>query len=48
MKRNDIATVLEAGGILATALGAAMFSVPFGVLVLGAGMVLFGVALERD
>lgn len=48
MKRNTIATVLEAGGILATSAGAALIAVPVGLLVLGLGLVLFGVALERD
>jgi hypothetical protein len=47
MHRNNIATGLEAGGIVVTAAGAAMIFAPLGLLVLGVGAVIFGVALER-
>jgi hypothetical protein len=47
MKRNDIATALEASGIAAGAIGAGLIYGPLGLLVLAAGMILFGVALER-
>lgn len=42
-----IATILEALGLLAVAGGVALVSIWAGVIVFGAGLVLFGVAMER-
>lgn len=47
VKRTVIATILEAAGILAVSAGAARVAVWAGLLVLGVGLVLFGISVER-
>lgn len=47
MTRKSIAAALEAVGLLTVATGVGFVSVWGGILTLGAGMVIFGVAIER-
>lgn len=42
-----IASVVQAVGILVVAAGVALLSPAFGLMVVGGGMVAFGLALER-
>lgn len=46
--RGVVALVLEALGVVGVAVGAALWSLALGCVVLGIGLVAFGVALERD
>ena len=46
-KRRTVAVVLEASGVLVAAFAAGMVDVAAGVGLLGVGMVVFGVAVER-
>jgi hypothetical protein len=48
MSKSRIAAALEAAGLVAAATGAALIAPAVGLLVLGAGMVAFGIAVERD
>jgi len=43
-----IPSMLQAVGILAVAIGAAMFHPAVGVIVAGLGMLAFGLAMERS
>ena len=42
------ANVFQIAGIAAVALGAGLVFMPAGVIVAGLGLVLFGVAMERE
>ena len=42
------ATILQATGITFVAVGVGLWFVPAGIVVAGVGMVLFGLALERN
>jgi hypothetical protein len=42
-----LATIIQASGIAVFALGIGLWFPPAGVAVLGAGVVLFGIAMER-
>ena len=42
------ATILQATGIAFVAVGVGLWFVPAGIVVAGVGMVLFGLALERN
>lgn len=42
-----VANLLQIGGIAAIAVGAGLVFIPAGLIVAGAGAVLFGLALER-
>lgn len=42
-----IATVLQVFGLAAISLGLGLFSVPLGIVALGASCVLVGIAIER-
>ena len=42
------ANVFQIAGIAAVALGAGLVFIPAGVIVAGLGLVLFGVAMERE
>jgi len=46
-KRKWVAVVLEACGVVCLAVAAAVVSVAAGVGVLGGGLILFGIAVER-
>ena len=46
--RDRLALLLEALGVLAISAGAALYSHALGLVTLGIGGVLFGVALERS
>lgn len=48
MRKQKIAAVLEAVGVGFGATGAFLVAIPLGFAVLGGGMVLFGLALERE
>lgn len=41
------ATILQASGIAVVALGVGLWFPPAGIVVLGVGAVLFGIAMER-
>lgn len=41
-------TILEAAGVVLVAAAAAFVAVPLALAVLGAGLILFGLAAERD
>ena len=43
-----LASAVQAVGILLVAAGAALWSLPVGVIVLGVGVLAFGLAMERD
>jgi hypothetical protein len=43
-----LANVLQISGLAAVAVGAGLIFVPVGIIVAGAGLVLFGLALERE
>jgi hypothetical protein len=43
-----IATILQATGILTISLGAAFIYPPAGLVLLGAGLLVFGIAIERS
>ncbi len=47
MRRERVATPLEALGLLLISTGAALVAVPAGFIVLGLSCVLFGIALTR-
>jgi len=42
-----LGSIVQAVGILLVAAGAAMWSVPVGVVLLGVGVLAFGLAMER-
>jgi hypothetical protein len=42
------ATILQAVGILAISLGAGFIFPPAGLILLGAGLLIFGIAIERS
>lgn len=42
-----LATILQIAGISLVSLGVGLWFFPAGVIVAGAGLVLFGIALER-
>jgi hypothetical protein len=42
-----LANVLQITGLAAVAVGAGLIFMPVGIIVAGAGLVLFGLALER-
>ena len=42
-----LASAVQAVGILLVAAGAALWSLPVGVIVLGVGVLAFGLAMER-
>lgn len=42
-----LATILQATGITVIAFGVGLWFLPAGIVVLGAGAVLFGIAMER-
>jgi hypothetical protein len=42
------ATILQAAGILTISLGAAFIYPPAGLVLLGAGLLVFGIAIERS
>lgn len=46
-KRQIIATVLEAVGVLGISAGVGIASLFAGIITLGVGLVVFGVAIER-
>jgi hypothetical protein len=41
------ATILQASGILVISIGAAFIYPPLGLILLGAGALVFGIAIER-
>jgi hypothetical protein len=41
------ATILQASGILVISIGAALIYPPAGLVLLGAGLLVFGIAIER-
>ena len=41
------ATILQASGILVISIGAALIYPPLGLILLGAGALVFGIAIER-
>jgi hypothetical protein len=43
-----IPTLLQAAGIFVTAVGAAMFHPAIGMVILGVGLLAFGLAMERS
>jgi hypothetical protein len=43
-----IATILQATGILTVSVGAAFIYPPLGLVLLGIGMLVFGIAIERS
>jgi hypothetical protein len=43
-----IATILQATGILTISVGAALIYPPAGLVLLGAGLLVFGIAIERS
>jgi hypothetical protein len=48
MTKRTIAILLQASGVVSTAIGAGLAHPAAGFTVAGVGVVLFGVALERD
>lgn len=48
MNRRLVATLLQAGGVVALTVGAFTVGAWLGWMVAGAGLTVFGVALERD
>jgi hypothetical protein len=42
-----LATILQAAGISVISLGVGLWFPPAGIVIAGAGLVLFGIALER-
>jgi hypothetical protein len=42
------ATILQAAGILTISLGAGFIFPPAGLILLGAGLLIFGIAIERS
>jgi hypothetical protein len=42
------ANLMQIGGIAAVAIGAGLVFIPAGVIVAGVGLVLFGLAMERE
>jgi hypothetical protein len=42
------ATILQASGILVISVGAALVYPPAGLVLLGAGLLVFGIAIERS
>jgi hypothetical protein len=42
-----IATILQATGVVIISLGAAFIFPPAGIVLLGIGMLVFGIAIER-
>ena len=42
-----LATILQIAGVSAISLGVGLWFPPAGVVIAGAGLVLFGIALER-
>jgi hypothetical protein len=42
------ANLMQIGGIAAVAIGAGLVFIPAGVIVAGIGLVLFGLAMERE
>jgi len=48
MSRVQVATLLQAFGVVSMAIGAGVAHVAAGFIVAGVGLVLFGVSLERD
>jgi hypothetical protein len=47
-RSNMIANALQIGGLAAIAIGAGLIFIPAGIVAAGIGLVLFGLALERD
>jgi hypothetical protein len=45
--RQKVATTLQAAGVLVAAISAASINLTTGGLVLAAGLIMFGVAVER-
>jgi hypothetical protein len=43
-----LANVLQITGLAAVAVGAGLIFMPVGIIVAGAGLLLFGLALERE
>jgi len=48
LNRQTLATILEAGGLLVASIGVGTVSIWGGLVTLGAGMVVFGIAVERE
>ena len=44
---NLLATILQASGVVITAIGLGFIWFPLGILAIGAGVLLFGLALEN-
>jgi hypothetical protein len=43
-----VATILQIAGVAVIAVGAGLVYLPLGVLLAGAGLVIFGLAIERS